>query len=197
MALCTSCGNQVEESASFCTSCGKPMPAAAHPSAAVSVTRAICSSCGAQGEPGSVFCTECGKRLGTESSPVVETAPAGAADDAPFTGGVVVAADAPKAATAPATPTAFCINCGSKLEPGTAFCTNCGQPANSRSVVASEPATKAATLSPAPEATQPVRVESAASSAPGPDAMLPVTPSIAEATPVAVIAEPSVDQNHL
>ena len=31
MAVCTSCGNQVEESASFCTSCGKPMPAAAQP----------------------------------------------------------------------------------------------------------------------------------------------------------------------
>src|ERR1041385_9543604 len=91
MALCTSCGNQVEESASFCTSCGKSMPAAAHPSTAVSVTRPVCSSCGAQGDPDSLFCTECGKRLGAESSPVVETGPAGAADDAPITGGVVAA----------------------------------------------------------------------------------------------------------
>ena len=110
MALCTSCGNQVEESASFCTACGKPMPAAAHPSTAVSVTRPVCSSCGAQGDPGSVFCTECGKRLATESSPFEETA-------------AVAAVDAPS-------------------------------------------------------------IQS-------------VTSSIAEATPVAVVAEPSVDQNHL
>ena len=79
MALCTSCGNQVEESASFCTSCGKPMPAAAHPSAAVSVARPVCSSCGAQGDPDSLFCTECGKRLDAEPEPVAEAAPAVAA----------------------------------------------------------------------------------------------------------------------
>ena len=69
MALCTSCGNEVDESASFCTSCGKAMPAAAHPSAAVSATRPVCSSCGAQGDPGSLFCTECGKRLIAEATP--------------------------------------------------------------------------------------------------------------------------------
>ena len=73
MALCTSCGNQVEDSASFCTSCGKSMPAAAHPSAAVSVTRPVCSSCGAPGDPGSVFCTECGKRLDAEAAPTVSS----------------------------------------------------------------------------------------------------------------------------
>src|ERR1041385_1840209 len=98
MALCTSCGNQVEESASFCTSCGKSMPAAANSSAAVSVARPVCSACGAQADPGSVFCTECGKRLGTEFVPVVETGPAGAADDAPITGGVVAAVDEPPVA---------------------------------------------------------------------------------------------------
>ena len=76
MALCTSCGNQVEESASFCTSCGKPMPAAAQPSAAVTVARPVCSSCGAQADPGSVFCTECGKRLDAQPASVDEAAPA-------------------------------------------------------------------------------------------------------------------------
>lgn len=206
MALCTSCGNQVQESASFCTSCGKPMPAAAHPSTAVSVTRPVCSSCGAQADPGSLFCTECGKRLNAESAPVEETAPAVAAafpsstEDNP----VVAAVDAPPAATAPAATllTAFCINCGSKLEPGTAFCTNCGQPANSSSVAASEPAAKVTTPSPAPEATQSAPVESAASGSTSPDAIprepiQSVTPSTTEAIPVAVVAEPSVDQNHL
>lgn len=206
MALCTSCGNQVEESASFCTSCGKSMPAAAHSSTAVSVTRPVCSSCGAQGDPGSLFCTECGKRLSAQAEPVEEAAPTVAAtvtpmsEDAP----AVAAVDTPAVATAPATtlPTAFCINCGSKLEPGNGFCTNCGQPANSSSVAAPETAVKVAAPSPAPEATQPVRLESAASSDTRADAapqapIHSVTPSTAEATPVAAIAEPSLDQNHL
>jgi Double zinc ribbon len=76
MALCTSCGKQVEESASFCTSCGKPMPGASQPSAAVTVTRPVCSSCGAQGNPDSAFCTECGQRLATRSAPIAEATPA-------------------------------------------------------------------------------------------------------------------------
>ena len=204
MALCTSCGSQIEESASFCTSCGKPMPAAAHPSTAVSVTRPVCLSCGTQGDPGSVFCTECGKRLNPEPAPVEDTAPTVAAAVTPITKGssVVAAADAPQVATAPAItlPAPFCTNCGSKLEPGNGFCTNCGQPANSSSVAASEPAAKVATS--AQEATQPVPVESAASSDTRTDAIpqapiQTVTPSKAEATPGAVVAEPSEDHNHL
>jgi hypothetical protein len=75
MALCTSCGNQVEESASFCTSCGHPMPAGVEPSAAVTVTRPVCSSCGAQVNPDSAFCTECGQRVATHPVPIKETAP--------------------------------------------------------------------------------------------------------------------------
>jgi hypothetical protein len=192
MTLCTSCGNQVKESASFCTSCGKPMPAAAHPSAAISVSRPVCSSCGAQGDAGSVFCTECGKLLVAQPVAVAEATPA------------VAGAIPPPAEAAPATTlsTAFCTNCGSKLEPGTGFCTNCGQPTISSSVAASEPAANVATSAPAQEATQPVRIESAASADPRPEAISqePIqaaTSSPAEATPVAVIAESSVDQNHL
>lgn len=205
MALCTSCGNQVEDSASFCTSCGKPMPTAAQPSAAVTVTRPVCSSCGAQGDPGSVFCTECGKPLNAESAPVEETAPAVAAAVTPIAeyAPAGAAADASPVATAPANtlPAAFCINCGNKLEPGNEFCTNCGRPPNSSSVAASKPAA-IATPSPAPEATQPVRVESAASADTRTDAIpqapiQSVTPSTVEATPVAVAAEPSLEQNHL
>ena len=132
MALCTSCGNQVEESASFCTSCGKPMPAAAHPSAAVTVTRPVCSSCGAQADPGSVFCTECGKRLDAQAAPVAEAAPA-------------VAAAAPleaETASPTASPNAFCTSCGTKLEPGTGFCTNCGQPVSADQPDVPEPETR-------------------------------------------------------
>lgn len=73
MALCTSCGNQVEEFASFCTTCGHRMPAGVEPSAAVTVTRPVCSSCGAQADPDSAFCTECGQKIATEPVPVVDT----------------------------------------------------------------------------------------------------------------------------
>src|SRR5438309_9602706 len=76
MALCTSCGNQVEDSASFGTSCGKPMPAAVQPAAAVTVARPVCSSCGAQGDPDSVFCTECGTKLNAQPPKVAEIFPA-------------------------------------------------------------------------------------------------------------------------
>src|SRR5438309_11675881 len=83
MALCTSCGNQVEDSASFCTSCGKPMPTAAQPTAAVTVARPVCSSCGAQGDPASVFCTECGTKLNAQPPKVAEDFPALAAASPP------------------------------------------------------------------------------------------------------------------
>jgi len=146
MALCTSCGNQVEESASFCTSCGKPMPAAAHPSAAVSVARPVCSACGAQAEPGSVFCTECGTPLNTQAAPVAEAAH-DVATDAPLEAKTA----APAALTNP-----FCTSCGARLEPGTAFCTNCGQPASASLVNAAAPETHIAPATPTLEATQPV-----------------------------------------
>ena len=194
MALCTSCGNQVEESASFCTSCGKPMPAAAHPSAAVSVTRSVCSSCGALGDPGSVFCTECGKRLDAQAT-AAESVPASA-----------VAASAPlevETAAPTTSPNPFCTSCGSKLEPGTGFCTNCGQPLVSSSAVTAAPTTKVATPAPAFEATQPVRVEPViapvASAEPTRDAiateLVVAAPPLSrmESTPAAVAAEPLVE----
>ena len=120
MALCTSCGNQVEDSASFCTSCGKRMPAAAHPSAAVTVTRPVCSSCGAPGDPGSVFCTECGKRAGCSSDCrricslhrlIAATAPRRQVED-----GCAINFHQIH----------FAHRVEAKLEPGTSFCTNCG-----------------------------------------------------------------------
>jgi predicted amidophosphoribosyltransferase len=149
MALCTSCGNQVDESASFCTACGKPMPAAAYPSAAVSVTRPICTSCGAPRDHGSIFCTECGKRLDA-SATAAESVPA-----------LAVAASVPLAdePTPTPAPIAFCTNCGSKLEPGTSFCTNCGQPSVSSSAVATAPTTNVATPAPAHQAAQQVGIE--------------------------------------
>ncbi|MBZ5493235.1 MAG: zinc ribbon domain-containing protein [Acidobacteriia bacterium] len=149
MALCTSCGNQVEDAASFCTSCGKPMPVAARPSSAVTVARPICASCGAQADPDSVFCTECGKPLNAEPALIGEAAPA-------------VAAIAPPEAknTAPtASRNPFCTSCGTKLEPGTGFCTNCGQPIADESTNVPHQEKNAAIPTPAVEATQPVRVE--------------------------------------
>ena len=141
MALCTSCGNEVEGSASFCTSCGKPMPASVQPSAAVTVTRPVCSSCGAQGDPDSVFCTECGKRL---AAPVAEAAPvSNAVAPAPLKAQTLTKASA----------TASCTSCGTKVESGTGFCTNCGQPVAGSSAITSEPLTTAAhpVVLPAPE----------------------------------------------
>jgi hypothetical protein len=72
MAVCTSCGSEVDESAGFCTSCGQRMPVS---SAAINVTRPICSACSAQVEPGSVFCTNCGQRMATQPAVVEEAAP--------------------------------------------------------------------------------------------------------------------------
>ena len=185
MALCTSCGSQVEESASFCTSCGKPMPAAAHPLAAVTATRPVCSSCGAQGDTGSVFCTECGKRMDAQPVPAAE-----AAHD-------VAAAIPPPAEVAPATLSpAFCTNCGSKLEPGSAFCTNCGQQTISSSDTASKPAAKVVPTDTVPEAKRPVHATSAD---PRPDPISPepvktaVASSTVEAIPTAAVAEQPVE----
>jgi predicted amidophosphoribosyltransferase len=190
MALCTSCGNQVEESAGFCTSCGKPMPAAVHPSAAVSVTRPVCSSCGVEADPGSVFCTECGQRLGAQPEPVAEPAPA-------------VTATAPLAdeSTAPHAQIASCTNCGSKLESETSFCTNCGQLVSVGSVKVSSPETNVGTPVPTLEATQPVSIERviapAASRKPIRDAIptepVVASPSSIESTPTAVAVTPRVE----
>jgi hypothetical protein len=41
MALCKSCGNEVEESASFCTTCGQRMPAGVEPSAQAAALQVI------------------------------------------------------------------------------------------------------------------------------------------------------------
>ena len=188
MAVCASCGNQVEESASFCTSCGKPMPVAAHPSAAVTVARPVCSSCGAQADLGSVFCTGCGKRLDAEPVPVDQAAPA-------VTAAVPVEAEM----TAPTlAPNPFCTSCGAKLEPGTSFCTNCGQPAAIESTDEAAPEKNVASAAPAVEATQPV-IAMPASVEPTRDlaAAEPVdaapAPSTVESTPATVAATPLVE----
>jgi uncharacterized Zn finger protein (UPF0148 family) len=74
MALCRSCGSEVDESASFCTSCGQRMPSSNGATATITVTRPICSSCGAQVDLGSVFCTHCGQRM-AQPAVIEETAP--------------------------------------------------------------------------------------------------------------------------
>ena len=75
MALCTSCGNQVSDAASFCTSCGQRMPSSSGATATITVTRPTCSACGAQVDPGSVFCTNCGQRM-AQPAIIEDTAPA-------------------------------------------------------------------------------------------------------------------------
>ncbi len=60
----------------------------------------------------------------TNAVPAQETAPVQTA--APVAETAPVQAEAP-AEAAPAEEKAFCINCGTKLEPGSAFCTNCGE----------------------------------------------------------------------
>jgi hypothetical protein len=150
MALCTSCGNQVEESASFCTSCGKPMPAAAHPSAAVTATRPVCSACGAQVDHDSVFCNECGTRLDEQPPPIAEVVP------------VVAAAAPPALETAPPSLTAFCTNCGTSLDPGTGFCTNCGQPVAGSANKVPDLTSRVAPATPALETEQTARVNEVA-----------------------------------
>src|ERR1700724_47573 len=141
MALGTSCGNEVEESASFCTSCGQRMPAAAQPSVAVTVTRPVCSSCGAQGDPNSAFCTECGQQLATQSAPIAEAVPVSNATTPASLGAEIVTKTSAIAS---------CTSCGTRLEPGTGFCTNCGQPAastGSASISESAPVLEAASSS--------------------------------------------------
>ncbi len=81
MALCTSCGNEVDEFTSFCTSCGQRVPSS-HAGSTITVTRPICSSCGAQVDLGSVFCTNCGQRMAQPA--VVEEAPPSPTEPAPI-----------------------------------------------------------------------------------------------------------------
>jgi predicted amidophosphoribosyltransferase len=192
MALCTSCGNQVEESASFCTSCGKPMPAAAQPSAAVTVARPVCPSCGAQADPGSVFCTGCGKRLDAEPEPVAKGVP------------TVVAAAPPSAETAAptASPSPFCTSCGTELEPGTGFCTNCGQPVGNATASVSQPPIAAAPAISTAEvmltkSAETVTSQSVADPAP---TKAPAEPTIIAPAPApfeTAAAEPSIDHEAL
>ncbi|HEX3091186.1 MAG TPA: zinc ribbon domain-containing protein, partial [Candidatus Angelobacter sp.] len=73
MALCTSCGSEVADAASFCTSCGQRMPSS-HAGSTITVARPVCSACGAQVDLGSVFCTHCGQRM-VQPAVTEETAP--------------------------------------------------------------------------------------------------------------------------
>jgi rRNA maturation endonuclease Nob1 len=192
MALCTSCGNQVKESASFCTSCGKPMPTAAKPSSAVTVARPVCSSCGAQADPDSVFCTHCGKQLDAQPAPVDEAIPAVAA-------AVPVEAET----TATVSPDPFCTSCGAKLEPEMRFCTNCGQPMASASTNAAEAEQNIVLPARASEVPKPLRVDpvipTRASTELTKDAAAPEqvvdtpAPSRVESTPAVTAATPLVN----
>src|ERR1041385_5906485 len=112
MALCTSCGSEVDESASFCTSCGQRMPSS-NQAATITVTRPVCSSCGAQVAADSVFCTNCGQRM-AQPAVIEETAPNPAKAEV---ASIAAAAAPPLAIDAKPTPaasSAVCRSCGAK-----------------------------------------------------------------------------------
>jgi hypothetical protein len=187
MALCTSCGNEVAGSASFCTSCGQRQVAgarAANPQPAAA-TSAVCSSCGAQLDASSAFCTACGQRRSSDRpAPPVETASAVAIPLA------AAAASMPAAAPAPpslSSATAFCTACGTKLEPGIRFCTGCGQPTPENSMAAPERTASVAPMIQTPEATQ------LGSVTPAPTAAAAAAPALVETAPEAARFQPAAE----
>lgn len=193
MALCTSCGNQVEESASFCTSCGRRMPAGAQPSAAVTVKQSVCLSCGAQADPDFSFCTNCGQRIAAQT--IAEASPAQTTFEPDPVAAVAPLPMAVDASPIPAAPTrssssTICASCGTKLEPGTSFCTRCGQPTAGSSAVASEPVTSVAPAAQALEATPPASAEPVIT--PPASAEPTITPVAAEPVAAAPVPAPHV-----
>jgi hypothetical protein len=72
MAVCSSCGSDVNETLNFCTVCGQPMAKAAPaPAPAPTPAGMTCQSCGATVDPSSAFCTSCGQRLPAAATPPV------------------------------------------------------------------------------------------------------------------------------
>jgi len=141
MALCTSCGSEVDDAASFCTSCGQ-RTSSSHAGSTITVTRPICSACGAQVDLGSVFCTNCGQRM-AHPAVIEETAPA-QADPAPIaaTAAPPLAIEPAPLPAAPSTSLSntVCRSCGAKLASGTSFCTTCGQPTSGSDAIIAAPA---------------------------------------------------------
>lgn len=172
MALCTSCGSDVDDAAGFCTSCGQRMPSTGA-GATITVTRPACSACGAQVAPGSVFCTNCGQRM-AQPALIEEPAPGPIQAEAePVMATAIAPPLAVEAAPMPAAPSAsslgaICKSCGARLEPGTGFCTTCGQPASGIEAVTSAPATSVVPAAQSPRATEsaePAKVPLAAETA--------------------------------
>lgn len=64
---CNTCGNKLDEGASFCGSCGSP--AQSPPEAE------ICPTCGHENQGGAQFCGICGSGIGTPGTPIVQTSP--------------------------------------------------------------------------------------------------------------------------
>jgi rRNA maturation endonuclease Nob1 len=160
MALCTSCGNEVADSANFCTSCGQPMPVVAQPAVAPSRAAAVCPSCGAQVDGGNAFCTSCGQRLHSQPEPKAEAAPAAAPETLPPASAA--------AAEEIVSPSAVCTSCCANLEPGTRFCTSCGQPAPESSRIAADQKSSETPVTQQPEADQPSAAATAPAIAPEP-----------------------------
>jgi len=191
MALCTSCGSEVDDAASFCTSCGQRMPAAMQPAAAVTAPRSVCSACGAPAAPGFAFCTNCGQRIASQA--LAEPAPAAAAVEPATTSAAAppmavdalpkpatpVATDAPPMPTAQSTfsSSAACTACGAALEPESKFCTSCGQPTAGDAITAA-PVPSVVPTAQTPRARESSGAEPATAPIPAATAVAPPAPSV-------------------
>jgi len=157
MALCTSCGSEVDESASFCTSCGQRM-STSNAGATITVTRPICSSCGAQVDSGSVFCTNCGHRM-AQPAVMEETAPT-------------------PASPSTSSSSAVCRSCGATLAPESSFCIACGQPRSGSDATTAAPAASVMPPPQTPFAIESSTAEPARVPAPAETAVTSLSPSV-------------------
>ena len=63
ITLCTSCGNEVDKSNSFCNKCGAKVQAEPAASTANEDNTLKCPSCNAKIEASTVFCSSCGTKV--------------------------------------------------------------------------------------------------------------------------------------
>jgi hypothetical protein len=184
MALCTSCGSEVDDAASFCTSCGQRMAAPLQPAAAVPAAPSVCSACGAQADPGFAFCTNCGQPIAAQA--LAEPAPAPAAVETAATAAAPLAVDPAPMPVAPppmpATPsasssTAVCTSCGTALEPESRFCTSCGQPTSGSDAITAGPVPSAVPASQTSHAIESASAEPTTAPIPAATVAAPPTPT--------------------
>jgi len=110
---CQKCNAEVSYSAPFCSSCGSQMNT--HIAETTSVQGIVCTKCGLVVGSDKTFCTNCGQKV--EHSDVV----------LPMAEPVSDIVSAGQNTEPTALKSAQCPACGNDIAPGTAFCLNCGQ----------------------------------------------------------------------